>query len=398
MFPPEWPTMSEARKLLTRANALLEEQPRSRKHQDRALALYRRALEFQDSRLIWRNVGIVHFNREEWGQAEAAFLRARDHYWLGLLYEWTGRLEKAWREIRRAEPSSEQARVQARIARQLGRAAEAIPALEAWDDVDARFELIHLYDRAGRYADAWRTAEEANAMKGQRDPEPFPALRAPIRPENRSESPIFIVGLPRSGTTLLERMLAQHPALTSRGESLFFEFIAGRLEAGERITNIGAAYLMNYDRRTVDKYPMNFRYLDLIRATFPDARVIDMRRDRDDTLISCWFRNFQGHLPWSYHWDDLNAAYDRYLEEMDGRDVFPLRYERLVNFPEKTLAEVLEFCGLEWNERCLRHNADPTFHMYAYEDVRRPVTNERIGRAANYREFLRTERELRALA
>ncbi|MCB1151810.1 sulfotransferase, partial [bacterium] len=297
MFPPEWPTMTEARKLLAKANALLEEQPRSRSHQDRALALYRRALDFQDSRLVWRNVGIVHFNREEWPEAETAFLRARDHYWLGLLYEWTGRLEKAWQEIRQAEPSSEQARVQARIARQLGLAADAIPALEAWDDVDARFELIHLYDRAGRYADAWRTAEEANAMKGQRDPEPFPAMRAAVEPENRRESPVFIIGMPRSGTTLLERMLAQHPALASRGESLFFEFIANQLEAGERIANIGAAYLMSHQKRTVDKYPMNFRYLDLIQGTFPDARIIDMRRDRDDTLISCWFRNFQGNLP-----------------------------------------------------------------------------------------------------
>ena len=122
--------MTEARKLLAKANALLEEQPRSRSHQDRALALYRRALDFQDSRLVWRNVGIVHFNREEWPEAETAFLRSRDHYWLGLLYEWTGRLEKAWQEIRQAEPSSEQARVQARIARQLGLAADAIPALK----------------------------------------------------------------------------------------------------------------------------------------------------------------------------------------------------------------------------------------------------------------------------
>ena len=162
--------------------------------------------------------------------------------------------------------------------------------------------------------------------------------------------------------------------------------------------NIGAAYLMSHQKRTVDKYPMNFRYLDLIQGTFPDARIIDMRRDRDDTLISCWFRNFQGNLPWSYHWDDLNAAYDRYLEEVEGRDVFRLRYERLVNFPESTLAEVLDYCGLEWNERCLRHNSDPTFHMYAYEDVRKPVTTERIGRAANYREFLKAERKLRALA
>lgn len=396
MFPPEWPTMSESRKLLTRANTLLEDQPRSRAHQDRALSLYHRALAHQDSRLVWRNVGIVHFNRKEWEEAETAFRRAHDHFWLGLLYEWTGRLDRAWREIRRAKPSPEQARVLGRIARQLGRPEEAIPVLEAWDDVDTRFELLHLYDRAGRYADAWRTAEAANALKGQREPRPFPAVAPPRWAERRREAPIFIVGMPRSGTTLLERMLAQHPALESRGESLFFEFIAAKLEQGEKITSIGAAYLMNHERRTVDKYPMNFRYLDLIRATFPDARVIDMRRDRDDTLLSCWFRNFQGHLPWSYHWDDLHAAYDRYLEEMSGRDVFRLRYERLVNFPESTLAEVLAYCGLEWDDRCLRHNADPTFHQYAYEDVRRPVSGDRIGRAANYREFLTTERELAA--
>lgn len=399
MFAPEWPSMSRTHKLVTRANALLEEAPRSRQHQDRALALYHQSLAARNSKLVWRNIGRVHFNRQEWDLAETAFRHAGDHFWLGLLYEWTGRLERAWKEIHRAGPSPDQARVLGRIARQLGHTDEGIAALEAWDDVDSRFELIHLYDQAGRYAEAWRIAEEANDRRGKREPRPFAPWEGEFTPEHGTEAPILIVGMPRSGTTLLERMLAQHPDVESKGESLFFEFIAGKLAAGERISKIGKAYLLEATApRTVDKYPMNFRYLDLIRGVFPDARIIDMRRDRKDTLISCYFRNFVGNLPWSYHWDDLNAAYDRYLEEMEGRDVFELRYERLVRFPRKTLEEVLEYCGLAWDERCLNHNSDPTFHMYAYDDVRKPVHGDRIGRADNYRDFLPVYRELKALA
>ncbi len=105
-----------------------------------------------------------------------------------------------------------------------------------------------------------------------------------------------------------------------------------------------------------------------------------MNRRREDTLISCWFRNFQGNLPWSYHWDDLNRAYDRYLETMHNRhDVFPVSYEQLVLDPEAKLREILDFCGLPWNDQCLRHNADGSFHDYSYEEVRRPITRDRIG-------------------
>jgi tetratricopeptide (TPR) repeat protein len=398
MFPPEWPKMSETRKLLTRANTLIEESPNDRAQQDRALELYQQALAVQDSRLVWRNIGLVHFNREEWDAAELAFRSAHDHFWLGLLYEWTGRLEMAWSEIRRAKPSPDQARVLGRVARQLGRTDEGIRALKKWDDVDSLFELAHLYDQHGDIKHAWSTSERANAQKGQRDLEPFPELNYKVRPENRPEEPIFIIGMPRSGTTLIERMLAQHPNVESKGESLFFEFISDKLEAGEHITNIGAAYLMGNSARTIDKFPMNFRYIDLIEGVFPKARLIDMRRNRNDTLISCWFRNFQGRLPWSYHWDDLHAAYDRYLEEMDSRNVYRLDYEKLVEDPENVLRAVLDYCHLEWDERCLNHNADPTFHKYAYDDVRRPVTKDRIGSALRYGQYLPKARTMSASA
>jgi len=398
MFPPEWPNMSETRKLLTRANTLLEESPNDRNHQDRALELYHQALAIQDSRLVWRNIGLLHFNREEWDAAELAFRSSHDHFWLGLLYEWTGRLELAWAEIGRAKASPDQARILGRIARQLGHTEDGIRALTKWNDVDSLFELAHLYDQHGDTRRAWEISLRANALKGQRDPEPFPVLKSKVWPENRTEEPIFIVGMPRSGTTLLERMLAQHPDVESKGESLFFEFISNKLEAGENITNIGGAYLLDHHKRTVDKYPMNFRYLDLIEGVFPKARIIDMRRNREDTLISCWFRNFQGRLPWSYDWDDLHAAYDRYLDEMDGRNIYKLQYERLVINPEMILREVLDHCHLEWDDHCLCHNADPTFHKYAYDDVRRPVTRDRIGSAERYAHCLPKSRTMFASA
>ncbi len=389
MFGPEWPKLSTFKKLLMRANVLLEENPKDGRTQERALELYREALKHQESRLVWRNVGKLHFNREEWAEAEEAFHKARDHFWLGLLYEWTARFDEAWDHIRKADASPEQARVLARIARQNGEYDAGIKALKPWDDVDSLFELIHLYDIKGMDAEAWETSVRANAAKGMRNNDPFPAMDYRVPTENNDAAPILIVGMPRSGTTLLERMIAQHPDIESRGESLFFEFIAGQLSGGQNLTRIGDAYTLSHDKRTVDKYPMNFRHLDLVRGVFPNAKIIDMRRNRADTLLSCWFRNFKGNLSWSYHWDDLNLAYDRYLEAMEGRsDVLQVQYEQLVLNPEARLREVLEFCGLAWDDRCLNHNADPTFHDYSYVEARRPVFRDHVGRADRYKEFM----------
>ena len=399
MFGPEWPRLSPFKKLLLRANVLVEESPHDSKAQLRALELYRQALELQDSRLVWRNIGRLHFARKEWENAEQAFLQSHDHFWLGLLYEWTSRFEEGWEHIRKASPSADQARVMARIARQTGRYDEGIAALRPWNDVDSLFELIHLYDKKGEDAKAWETSLKANAAKGLREPDPFQPVEMTIPNEGTPGAPVFIVGMPRSGTTLLERMLAQHPVMESRGESLFFDFIAGQLSGGQNLMRIGEAYLMGYTRRTVDKYPLNFRYLDLIRGVFPDARIIDMRRSRDDTLLSCWFRNFRGQMRWAYHWDDLDTAYDRYLETMEGRtDVMKVRYEQLVLNPEAVLRKVLDHCGLPWDKRCLNHNADPTFHEYSYQEVRQPIFRDHIGRADRYRGFFPQERGLEALA
>jgi tetratricopeptide (TPR) repeat protein len=399
MFGPEWPRLSPFKKLLLRANVILEESPNDSRSQLRALTLYRQALELQDSRLVWRNVGRLHFNRKEWENAEIAFKNSRDHFWLGLLYEWTNRLEEGWEHIRKATPSADQARVMARIARQTGRCDEGIAALRPWNDVDSLFEMIHLYDLKGDDRRAWQTSVRANAAKGLRDPDPFRPGRIPVPHEPAPGAPVFVIGMPRSGTTLLERMIAQHPAMETKGESLFFDFIAGQLAGGQKLTRIGEAYLVGHTMRTVDKYPLNFQYLDLIRGVFPDARILDMRRSRDDTLLSCWFRNFRGQMRWAYNWDDLQTAYDRYLEAMEYRtDVMKVRYEQLVLNPEAVLRKVLEYCGLPWDECCLNHNADDSFHDYSYQEVRRPIFREHIGRSDRYQAFFPGEQGLEALA
>ncbi|MCG8464370.1 MAG: sulfotransferase [Xanthomonadales bacterium] len=202
---------------------------------------------------------------------------------------------------------------------------------------------------------------------------------------SQSETPVFIVGMPRTGTTLVERVLSGHPQVVGRGELMHIKAIARdglRLKTGHPfpdnvlstssadLTTQAQQYLrrvIGNDRhalRVVDKMPTNYQMLGLIYLLFPNARVIHTRRDPMDTLWSCFTRNISARFTNSF--DDLAAMYRNYRAYMDHwQGLLPLamldvHYEEMVaDFPGQA-QRLVKFLGLEWHEACLeyhQHNA-----------------------------------------
>lgn len=284
------------------------------------------------------------------------------------------------------------------------RLGELHDALTHYDEAFAHFRRGNELKRAQFDRDAWTgyidrliAAYSADAI-----------ARAP-RAVNCSERPLFVVGMPRSGTTLVAQILASHPAMTSAGELpdigvLAAEFNTTLAAAGgltdlkrERCDEFANRYLATLDRiapnarRVIDKMPENFLHLGLITLLLPVARVIHCIRDPLDTCLSCYFQDFGGDLPYAYDLGDLGFYYRRYQRlmahwrEAAQIPVLEVRYEDLVNNTERAAREMVKFCGLSWDPRCL------DFHLHAdaaatssFAQVRKPVYRSSVGRWTHY--------------
>lgn len=279
------------------------------------------------------------------------------------------------------------------------------------------FALGRLRDRAGNYPGAFACFTAANALRraqvpfdrdGQRDfidaiIETFSPdfLRRAAAIANDSERPVFILGMPRAGTTLVEQILASHAQVHGAGELPFFPeqvpaLVRRQGQAssyprgiGRRMGELGAlaprylALLAARDSgcaRVTDKMPYNFLYLGAIAALFPRARVIHCRRHPLATCHSIFTRDLAGSHPYSYDLDSLAAAYVGYRRLMaHWRDVLPmamleLDYEALLDDQEGQSRRLVEFLGLPWDERCLRfHESDRAVATASQWQVRQPL-------------------------
>jgi tetratricopeptide (TPR) repeat protein len=239
-----------------------------------------------------------------------------------------------------------------------------------------------------------------------------------------TELPVFIVGMPRSGTTLVEQILASHPRVHGAGElrelTRIAVDLAGALapEAGypeclARLDRDAAraqaerhlGYLQDLGGaavRVIDKLPDNYLHLGLVAALFPQARVIHCRRDPVDTCLSCYFQNFKDVL-YAQDLEHLGLSYRLYERVMaHWRQVLPLRtyevsYEELVADQEAVSRELVAFLGLEWDERCLAfHENRRVVRTASKLQVRRPMYSSSVRRWKRYEAHLQPL--LRALA
>jgi tetratricopeptide (TPR) repeat protein len=301
-------------------------------------------------------------------------------------------------------------------------------------EVNFLFALGKAYEDRGDFDRAWRYYQQGNTRQRAEvsyDPvqtetmndriiKVFAAefLRSQAGSGNDDPSPIFIVGLPRSGSTLLEQILATHSQVEGTSELPYLGRVATWLNRNRAdginypeavrelpassFRELGADYL-GYARmhrragapRFIDKNPNNFPNIGLISLILPNAKIIDARRHPLDACLSCYRQLFAKGQNFTYDLTEIGEYWLQYQRMMDHwHDVLPgrvltLQYEQVVTDFESQVRRLLAFCGLPWEDACLRfYESDRPVRTPSSEQVRQPIYDRSIGHWRNY------EREL----
>ncbi len=298
------------------------------------------------------------------------------------------------------------------------------PGRTDFDRTLLHFALGKARDDLGDYAEAIRHYDEANrlehskqffdrdAFAAQIDQliEAFPADRFMHRAAQGTESelPLCILGMPRSGTTLVEQIVSAHSAVSPGGEQTFWSDrgIKDRGLSDRGISDRGDLAAADYltllrrfgpeARRVTDKNPFNFLWIGEIHLALPQARFIHCRRDPIDTCLSIYFTRFATKQPFAYDRGDLVFYYRQYQRLMaHWRDVLPphrlleIDYEALIVDREPQTRRMIEFCGLDWDEACLSPELNPrTVRTPSLWQARQPVYRSSIERWRRYEPWL----------
>jgi tetratricopeptide (TPR) repeat protein len=280
---------------------------------------------------------------------------------------------------------------------------------KAWLDAgnaERAFEHLHAGNRLKRLTvsyDAQVTGRRMREMAAAFTPDLMARLAGA---GDSTQVPVFIVGMPRSGTTLVEQILASHPQVHGAGElPLLRELVANiavnALEPGD-LAPLGRSYAQRLSalapgrERVVDKEPLNFLHCGLIHLMLPNARMVHCRRNALDTCLSCYTKPFVGELGFAYDLRELGLYYRHYESLMaHWRSLLPparfleVDYETLVEDLEGEGRRLVDFCGLEWNEACLSfHQTRRHVSTASATQVREPLYRTSVGRWKSYARYL----------
>ena len=225
-----------------------------------------------------------------------------------------------------------------------------------------------------------------------------------------SQRPVFVIGMPRSGTTLIEQILASHPAGYGAGELAYWNAAAAAYEPSAiksntrpgEVSMYGESYLELLQGlapnavRVVDKMPANFMNLGLIHAALPEARIIHVRRHPVDTCLSIYFQNFSMALPYANDLEDLAHYYAEYQRIIaHWQTVLPadrlleIQYETLIDEPEVWSRRLVDFIGLPWDPRCLEfYAAGRSVTTASKWQVRQKINRSSVDRWRNYEQHI----------
>ena len=418
---------------------------------EEAIAMHKSAIELEPSNALWHcALGDTLSESGDVREAEKSFRKAielkPDHepFWmvLGATLNSMGRFDEAAQCFRKAiviDPNGAGAyKNLASISRESADAgivhlSELLsrPDLPRSERISAGFGLGKLLDDANRFDEAFHWYAEANRLyrevcerdKFIFDPaalrrkvdESIEHFKADFFAQRRSwgeetELPVFIVGMPRSGTTLAEQILASHSNVFGAGELTEISNYAPAVNAtsvpadwtADKIGEIARHHLAHLKTlggdavRVVDKLPGNILHLGLVATLFPHARVIFCQRDPRDNCLSCYFQWFNRHsILFSY---DLLDCATQYLEQERLRahwlkalplQMMTMQYEELVADLEGQSRRLIDFLGLEWDPACLNfHKTERTVVTASVWQVRQPLYNSSVGRWRHYEKHL----------
>ena len=419
-----------------------------------AILSYRRALELNPQHdLSWNNLGVALEKLGDLAGAEAACLKAIElnpanshaHFDLGGLYSVQGRLEDARRCYENAiSISPDGIGAHSNLAKlktyreddphllylehSLGKMADK-PINER---IRYWFTLGKAREDVGRYDDAFAAYAEGNRL--QQSILPYDEVADCVMQEqvmtvfSRSffklgnkvkysdKAPVFIVGMPRSGTTLLEQILSNHPAVYGAGElTLMDELVkSAEVKSAQRFPNfipgltaadfarMGESYAKNAwniapDAICItDKQPFNFLYVGLIRQMLPNAKIIHAMRDPMDSCFSCYSLLFTGPLSFTYDLGTLGRYYARYIKLMrhwhtvlPAGSILDVRYEDMVADTEGQARRIIDYLELPWDDNCLAfHQNKRQVKTASIGQVRKPIYQTSVARWERFAQHL----------
>jgi len=314
-----------------------------------------------------------------------------------------------------------------RLQKELGR--QGIPQVAS---ERMNFALGDLYNDIKKYDDAFAAYRRGNQLKkAQFDADGFNRMTknvseyfsreriSQIEPTSCGENMIFIVGMPRSGSSLIEQILASHSNVFAAGELSYLSDLVFTIQAetgrqqefpfcldqlsGKDLAAAAKTYMEKAtegiaagETQITDKMPSNFIHLGLINLLFPKARVIHSKRHPLDIGLSCYFQNFSALGMWfSFDLENIGHYYRAYRRLMDHyREVISIPvlevvYEDLVDDFEGQVRKLLEFVDLQWDPACLEfHRLGRNVITSSHAQVRKPIYRDSSGRYKNYRDYL----------
>ena len=230
-----------------------------------------------------------------------------------------------------------------------------------------------------------------------------------------NQDPIFVLGMPRSGSTLVDQIISSHSQVDGTQELPNIIKIASELNSYNhntypeilkeldelKLTEMGKNYLSEttWARKSapffIDKMPNNFIHIGLIKTILPNAKIIDTRRDPMDTCFSCYKQFFARGQLFTYSLEDLGNYYTDYIKAMNhwhnlyGKDIYTVHYDNVINKTEETIRELIDYCELPFEKECLEfYNSSRPVKTPSAEQVRQPIYKSGLNYWKNYEKHL----------
>ena len=318
----------------------------------------------------------------------------------------------------------------------LNTVAAGLTSMSVADQTQLHFALGRAYDDVGELAASFRHYAVGGAKRKKEMPfkeasniRMFNVMKAVVNRDSMSQVeqqgcpsdlPVFILGMPRSGTSLIEQVLSSHPEIYGAGELKYMtsaleniDILGRRLKFGEVEAAFAYEENASYERRgqwyidklkntagkeykrIVDKMPGNFNFAGLIGRVLPNAKIIHSMRHPVETCLSCYRIHFAEGHQWSYNLSELGRYYKRYWELMSHwREQFPgmmyeIRYEDNVANLEPQARSLIDFLGLDWYDECLKfYETDRPVKTASAAQVRQPIYNTSTNRWRKYEHLL----------